>query len=111
MGFVDNNEPREEIEENKRNINERQSIPHCALQKCLNSACLITRLGSGFLHLLRLGVGGFLPLPDGVEEDVDQNDEEGKDETEEKPNIHNLDVGGGGETVGHQDVGGERCKR
>ena len=58
--------------------------------------------------MLGLGVCSFLSLPDSVEEDVDQDDEEGKDETEEKPNIHYLDGGGGGEAVGHRDVeGGE----
>ena len=86
--IVDNDEPTEEIEENKRNINERQGISDCALEKCLHSKFFISRFG--FLDGLCLGVGRFLPLPDGVEQDVDQDDEEGKNKTEEKPNVHNL---------------------
>ena len=101
--FVDNAKAREEIEENKWNIYERQGISDGALEKGLHSAFIISKLG--FLDLLSLGGGRLVPLPDSVEQDVDQDDEEGKDETEEKPNIHNLDVGGGGEGVGHRDVG------
>ena len=104
--FVDNDEAIEEIEENKWNIYERQGISDCAHEKRLHRVFLKSKLG--FLDLLSLGGCSFLSLPDSVEQDVDQDDEEGKDETKEKPNIHYLDGGGGGEAVGHRDVeGGE----
>ena len=34
---------------------------------------------------------------------VEENDEKGKDETEEKPDIDNLDNGGCRQTAGHRD--------
>ena len=71
-------------------------------QDCLHWVVFISTLCPCFS---RPGLGvGFVPLPDGVKEDVDQNYEKRKYEAEQQPNIHNLDGGGCRQTVGHWDV-------
>ena len=94
------NETTQKVEENERNINERENIVRDGFQCGLHRVSLVPHLVPRPLGLFRLRAG-LVPLPDCVEEDVDQNDEKREYETEEKPDIHYLNGGGGRQAVGH----------
>ena len=50
----------------------------------------------------------FLVIPESVHVGVEENNDKGEEEVEEKPHIHHLHVGGLGQVVAHVDK--HRCQ-
>ena len=79
----------------------------CTLEKGLQRVSLVSNLCPRPPGLLCPGTS-LVPLPDGVQEDVDQNDEKREYKAEEEPYIDYLDGGGCRQAVGHRDVEGRQ---
>ena len=102
--FLYKAEANDEIDNNKGHIDERQDIVNYwaknVSSEARSSCVILSSIWSNGLHECLCQHSLVVKEND----DVEQNDEKGKDETKEKPDIDILDPGSCWEAAGHWDV-------